>query len=115
MRPLIEIPEKKFQALMGLLDEAKKSDQITYMKILEVFTRRGLSASYATRLLYEIEDLGLIKRVRERNPVIYEVDVKSLEEMLLPVIKIKKEIRETNDPPAGESDPFFEKRISGGW
>jgi hypothetical protein len=80
------VPSKRFLGLMGLLDEAKKNNKRTWIEIITIMMGKGVSRKYAELIVVELKARGIIQPINEpHHPVIYEIDIKKLEETLSPL------------------------------
>ena len=70
---------KKHQALLALLQVARKRSIVTMEELVSEMNALGLSKSYAEGLVKELATSGILKRVRERA---YAIDVEALEKAL---------------------------------
>jgi DNA-binding IscR family transcriptional regulator len=70
---------KKHQALLALLEVAKKRSIVTFEELISEMSSLGLSKSYAEGLVKELASSGILKRVRGGA---YAVDVEALEKVL---------------------------------
>jgi DNA-binding IscR family transcriptional regulator len=70
---------KKHQALLALLEVAKKRSVVTFEELASEMSALGLSKSYAEGLVKELASSGILKRV---GGGAYAVDVETLEKVL---------------------------------
>jgi DNA-binding IscR family transcriptional regulator len=70
---------KKHQALLALLEVAKKRSIVTFEELISEMSALGLSKSYAEGLVKELATSGVLKRVRGGA---YAIDVEALEKAL---------------------------------
>lgn len=93
MKSLVRTPYKKFGGLKRLLEEAKKDNHKSYSEILKILMEGGASFKWGEVIIRELTLSGIIRRVsKERQPAIYEIDVKALEEALFPLKEAIKEV-----------------------
>jgi hypothetical protein len=89
----VRTPYKKLKGLRKLLEEAKKDNHKSYAEILKILIGEGASFKWGEAIIRELTLSGIIRRVsKERQPAIYEIDVKALEEALFPFIVVEKEV-----------------------
>ena len=67
---------KKHQALLALLQVARKRSVVTFKELVSEVSALGLSKSYAEGLVKELASSGILKRVRGGA---YAIDVEALE------------------------------------
>jgi DNA-binding IscR family transcriptional regulator len=70
---------KKHQALLALLEVAKKRSVVTFEELVSEVSALGLSKSYVEGLVKELASSGILKRVRGGA---YAIDVEALERAL---------------------------------
>jgi DNA-binding IscR family transcriptional regulator len=70
---------KKHQALIALLQMAKKRSIVTFEELVSEMSALGLSKSYTEGLVKELVSFGILRRVRGGA---YAIDVEALEKAL---------------------------------
>jgi len=70
---------KKHQALLALLQVAKKRSIVTMEELVSEMSALGLSKTYAEGLVKELATSGILRRVRGEA---YAIDVEALEKTL---------------------------------
>ena len=75
-KPSVRRGSKKHQALLALLQVAKKRSIVTFEELVSEMSALGLSKTYAEGLVKELVASGILKRVRGGA---YAIDVEALE------------------------------------
>jgi DNA-binding IscR family transcriptional regulator len=78
-KPSVRRGSKKHQALLALLQVARKRSIVTMEELVSEMNALGLSKSYTEGLVKELAASGILKRVRGGA---YAIDVEALERAL---------------------------------
>jgi predicted transcriptional regulator of viral defense system len=79
VKPSVRRGSKKHQALLALLEVARRRSIVAMEELISEVTALGLSRQYAKDLVGELLSSGVLKRIRGGA---YAVDVEALEKVL---------------------------------